>query len=386
MIIEIRGTGCHNKGAQLMAYAILQHFRQPAVTCPPQFVVTSHFGSYEIRAQLGLYTKLAATKMGRTKLLEWLMPPATRKRYGIMAAAEVDVILDASGFAFGDSWGPKAAERFAAELTQWKRPNRKLILLPQAIGPLTHPRLQRAFRQIQRQADLIFVRDRQSYTYIQALGGELERVKLAPDFTTVVKGIVPATYQPTARDLVIVPNERMLKDNSEAERASYIAFLLRAIAEGVQRGLRPVLLFHAEKDKAIAGPLLQGCHQLTIVTEEDPIYLKGIIGTAYLLVASRFHALINGLSQGVPAIGTSWSHKYPMLFADYGCPQALLSTQHSAALPALFDELTTPATRQSYLNHIQAHDCAIKKQVHAMWHEIDNLLGFAPETAQGYAP
>lgn len=379
MIIEIRGTGSHNKGAQLMAYAILQHFRQPATPCVPQFAVTPSFGSYELRAQLGFYTKLTATNIGRTKLLEWLMPPETRQRYGLVAAAEVDVILDASGFAFGDIWGSKAAERFAAQLAQWKRPNRKLILLPQAIGPLTNPRLQRAFRQIQRHADLIFVRDRQSYTYLQELGSDLERVKLAPDFTTVVKGIVPATYQPTERDLVIVPNKHMLKNNSEAERASYGAFLLRAIAEGVQRDLRPVLLFHAEKDKALAAPLLQGWPNLTVVTEEDPIYLKGIIGTAYLLVASRFHALINGLSQGIPVIGTSWSHKYPMLFADYGCPQALLATQNEAALPALFAELTTPATRQPYIDRIRAHACTLKKQVHAMWHEIDALISFSAE-------
>lgn len=377
MIIEIRGTGSHNKGAQLMAYAILQHFRQRALPCPPQFVVTPYFGSYELRAQLGLYTKVAATKIGRTQLLEWLMPAATRKRYGLIVAAEIDVILDASGFAFGDSWGPGAAERFAAQLKRWKMPNRKLVLLPQAIGPLTQPRLQRAFRQIQRQADLIFVRDQQSYSYLQALGGDLERVKLAPDFTMVVQGKVPPSYQPTARDLVIVPNERMLKESSEAERKSYLAFLLRAIEEGVKHDLRPVLLFHAEQDKALATPLLQGCHQLTIVTEEDPIYLKGIIGTAYLLVASRFHALINGLSQGVPAIGTSWSHKYPMLFADYGCPQVLLSTQDHAALPALFAELTTPATRQPYLQQLQARGCALKAQVHAMWREIDALLGIA---------
>lgn len=380
MIIEIRGTGCHNKGAQLMAYAILQHFRQPVPPCVPQFVVTPAFGSYELRAQLGFYTKLSATNIGRTKLLEWLLPPQARKRYGLVAAAEVDVILDASGFAFGDVWGPVATEKFAAQLTQWKQPNRKLILLPQAIGPLTQPRLQRAFRQLQRQADLIFVRDRQSYTYLQELGGDLERVKLAPDFTMVLKGVVPSTYQPTARDLVIVPNARMLHNTSAAERASYVAFLLRAIAEGVQRDLRPVLLFHAEKDKAMAAPLLQGWRNLTVVTEEDPIYLKGMIGTAYLLVASRFHALVNGLSQGVPVIGTSWSHKYPMLFADYGCPHALLSTQNSAALPALFDELTTPATRQAYLARLQTHDDALKAQVHAMWHEIDALIGFTAGT------
>lgn len=382
MIIEIRGTGCHNKGAQLMAYAILQHYRQQARPCPPQFVVTPYFGSYELRAQLGLYTKVTATKLGRTKLLEWLMPAETRKRYGLVLAAEVDVILDASGFAFGDSWGSGAAERFATQLNRWKRPNRKLVLLPQAIGPFTQPRLQRAFRQIQQQADLIFVRDRQSYHYLQELGGDLDRVKLAPDFTAVVNGVVPPSYQPTARDLMIVPNERMLKDSSEAERQNYIAFLLRAIDEGVKHNLRPVLLFHAEQDKAIAGPLLQSCHQLTIVTEEDPIYLKGIIGTAYLLVASRFHALINGLSQGVPAIGTSWSHKYPMLFADYGCPQALLSTQNEAALSALFAELTTPATRQPYLQRLQARGCAIKAQVHAMWHEIDAVLGIASRVCE----
>ncbi len=378
MIIEIRGTGSRNKGAQLMACAILQHFRQSATASPPRFVVTPSFGSYETRAKLELYSKLASTKIGRTKVLEWLMPSKTREQLGIILAAEIDVILDASGFAFGDKWGPKPAENFAAQLTQWKQPNRKLMLLPQAIGPLTTPRLQRAFRQIQAYADLIFVRDHQSYTYLQELGGDLDRVQLAPDFTLLVNGIVPPAYQPTARDLVIVPNLHMLENRGETARASYFTFLLRAIEEGIQRDLRPVLLFHDTQDRELAAPLLQGYPELTIITEEDPIYLKGIISTAYLLVASRFHALVNGLSQGVPVIGTSWSHKYPMLFEDYGCPQALLATQDCTALPALFDELTPSVSRQAYLNRIQTQDCVLKKQVPAMWHEIDTLIGFAP--------
>ncbi|MBX3011181.1 MAG: polysaccharide pyruvyl transferase family protein [Caldilineaceae bacterium] len=376
MIIEIRGTGCQNKGAQLMAYAILQHYRQATALNPPQVAVTPRFGSYEIRAQLGLYTKLDAPNLGRTKILQWMMSAKARKQYGFVTAAEVDVILDASGFAFGDIWGPQAAERLAAQISRWKRPPRKLILLPQAIGPLTQPRLQRAFRQIQRQADLIFVRDRQSYHYVQELGGDLERVKLAPDFTILVEGVLPPSYQPTTRDLLIIPNEQMLKKTPGAEGASYLAFLLRAITEGVQRGLRPVLLFHAIQDQQLAEALIKACPQLMLVIEADPLYLKGIIGTAHILVASRFHALVSGLSQGVPVIGTSWSHKYPMLFADYGCSPALLSTQKPEALPALFDELTTPATRQVYLARLHKHDRRLKAQARAMWQEIDALIGF----------
>ena len=43
-----------------------------------------------------------------------------------------------------------------------------------------------------------------------------------------------------------------------------------------------------------------------------------LTGCFDLLLASRFHALVFGFSQGVPAAALGWSHKYEELFSLFG--------------------------------------------------------------------
>ena len=42
------------------------------------------------------------------------------------------------------------------------------------------------------------------------------------------------------------------------------------------------------------------------------------MSTAYAVITARYHALANALNSGVPALSCSWSHKYEMLYKDYG--------------------------------------------------------------------
>jgi len=124
------------------------------------------------------------------------------------------------------------------------------------------------------------------------------------------------------------------------------------------------------------------------VTAEDPQELKGLLGAAQGVVGSRFHALVSALSQGIPSLGTGWSHKYEALFADYGvedqlltldCPEATLAE----SLDRLLDLERNGAQRQA----LTARSNALKAQSAAFWDQVferlDPVLGKTPGSTPG---
>src|SRR5690606_30076167 len=112
-----------------------------------------------------------------------------------------------------------------------------------------------------------------------------------------------------------------------------------------------------------------------VITEQNPRILKAIIGKARLVIGSRFHALVCALTQAVPAIASGWSHKYQALFEDYGCPQCLLDVfdppeRVRAALSYVLDE----PNRANLIDTLKKREEEIRKRVHIMWQEIDNVI------------
>ena len=50
--------------------------------------------------------------------------------------------------------------------------------------------------------------------------------------------------------------------------------------------------------------------RINIVQETDSLCIEGIIGASDGVIGSRYHGLVNALSQGVVALAVNWSHKY----------------------------------------------------------------------------
>lgn len=376
MIVEITGTSTRNKGAELMLVAIAEHLRE----CVPDatLVVTTGFGTYAERASYGLSSKLASTKLGRISMLTAIMPAALRRAYGMVTEPEIDVVIDASGFAFSDQLGARRVEQFATDVRRWKNQGKRVVLLPQALGPFETDRVRNAFNDILDRADLVFARDKVSYQHLQHLQPNHQNVRLAPDFTNLVTGEIPPGYEPQPRHACIVPNHRMVEKTTSREQAEYIPFLTKCIAELCKRDIAPLLLLHdTHTDEELVQPIQSAiATPIPVLRESNPRRLKGILGAAHVVVGSRFHALVGALSQAVPCIGAGWSHKYQMLFEDYDCPECLLSTDTPCdEIGVLVKQIANGSGRDKLVERLTAAGKEQVRSVHKMWAEVDTLLG-----------
>lgn len=333
MLIEIKGVQFVNKGAELMLHAIVQQIK---VLWPEaDIVLAPNVNSpYKARALLGAYQKLPLQK-GRFEWhsLGYSLSPRLRgwlkNRLGLVTEADIDLVLDASGFAYGDQWPASAITLLCAEIKRYAKAGKKYILLPQAFGPFSREHDKKLLAKTLPLATLVCARDEQSVQHLTALMGKSKNLVCFPDFTNLVQAVTPDYYQHGEQKVVFIPNNNMLgQHNLHSDWPSYyISVLVRLVSIVRAQGYTPVFLNHeGVQDARLCQDIvrLAGGH-ITIISEPDPLKVKGIIGASKALVCSRFHGCVSALAQGIPCLGTSWSHKYEQLFADYGCPEALLT-------------------------------------------------------------
>ncbi|WP_035601148.1 polysaccharide pyruvyl transferase family protein [Haloferula sp. BvORR071] len=374
LTVEIHGTGTHNRGAELMAIAIAERLRAsfPGV----RLVVPPGFGDFEARARYGFWTTWEFSKRWQSRLSAASIrrySPGIEEAAGIVDPATIDVVLDASGFSFSDKWGPKGARHLHRKMTRTARAGKPLLLLPQAFGPFTDPETAKATRQLCGRASLVCARDSRSREELLALG-TLPTLRVYPDFTIGIRPLHPASLRIPKSFSAIVPNQRMV-DKGEAGD-TYLAFLLRSARSLERRGLNPVFLLHdANDDRKVVAALKERGLTLPVIEHEDARVLKAILAKASLVIGSRFHALVSTLSQGLPAIAVGWSHKYPQLYQDFGCPDLLIDElDNEVLLEATIDKLCSPEERGGYQERLTQAANRIKQRNDAMWGEVEKLI------------
>jgi len=372
MTVLITGVNRWNKGAELMMLAVCQHLRGASEKI--QICVESSFGSYEDRALYGARLYPGEITLGRTSLSLSIMPKSFREFVGIVGDDSIDVVLDASGFAFGDQHPPARVRTFARRVSRWKSAGIKIILLPQALGPFEKGEIRSAMEKILSDADMIFARDSTSQNHLSSLRGFGGHVHLAPDFTNLVNPPVTSQSLPD-RSVLIVPNERMIeKSNASNARETYIQFLTDAVAAVKEANARPIILVHGIDDIELASEMARA-QDVSVIREDSPSGIKALIAHSDAIIASRFHALVSGLSQAIPCIATSWSHKYKALMADYGSEDLLLSMDADRGAISRALAVCIGPERSNHLAILKEAAGRQKRLTAEMWTRIDNLIG-----------
>jgi polysaccharide pyruvyl transferase WcaK-like protein len=374
MIIEITGTSTRNKGAELMLAAITKELG----SCPKiELAVDSNFGTYQDRARYGLWQKIRIERIGRSKIGFSLLPHSFRQSSGMTTEAKIGGIIDASGFAFGDQLPVATAERFARNCARWKSQGKRIVLLPQALGPFQTKPARRAFLNIVRHADLIHARDQDSISFaIDAAPDHTGKFKLAPDITIGVSGVPVLNVNFPKPTMLLVPNIRMMDRTKKFQANSYIPFLNRCINASRKAGLNPIILIHDDGEDENLLNAIQNMQKqnLPVIHETDPLRLKGIISLATLVIGSRFHALLGALSSGVPVVAAGWSHKYKRLLEDFNCEHLTLNVDAPESEISHCIMTAVGPNRDLILRSLSSAKIRAIKKIDQMWIQVKKVF------------
>ncbi|MDN7126968.1 polysaccharide pyruvyl transferase family protein [Pseudidiomarina sp. 1APR75-33.1] len=369
--VEVKGISFANKGAELMLHAIIAQFAERGVDA--RFVVEPT-GPYDRRAAFGLWQKsrYIRKRMNLLAPVSWL-PQRLRHMFGILNENELDLILDASGFAFGDQWSHLIAwDRLGSSTARLRQQGIPVIVLPQALGPFTEAASAKAFAPVLEHANLVYARDDQSLSFCQQLSKDTSNLKRCPDFTNLIKGLPAAEFDSEQHQTCFIPNSKMLEKRKDGDR--YVDFMVAAIRAAQDAEAKPFILIHeADADRRLTAKIqAQLATPVPVLDPGHALKIKWIIGQSRSVISSRFHGLVSALSQGVPVLATGWSHKYHELLADYGCAGQLIDIAdgHSDALQALQRLMSDNELHQQLQATIVAQGQWQREAVTQMWNEV----------------
>ncbi len=380
LIVEAKGADFVNRGGELMLMAALARLHRMNIEFT---LVIEPRANANFRAiqSIGAALKLPFRFKGLDiSSLSYLIPRSLRRylqsHYGIYLEADIDVILDMSGFAYGDQWPARSLRNLCREIQRFRKKGKKVILLPQALGPFDNTSPQNLARKSLPLANLVFPRDKISFEHLTKLCGASESFVCCPDFTAEV---VMVDEQPITRQeadktgtFLLIPNFNMLSQTAEGSfsQAGYKELFSTLAVLGKEAGYTPILLNHEGNRDAELCRQIQALipFEIEMIAPESGMAIKKIIASSSMVLSSRYHACVSALSQGVPCLGTSWSHKYETLYSEYGVPQWLLRQNTPATeLSRLLEQCGTP----DQLVKLRQHSAQVNQKIDDMWNRVE---------------
>lgn len=377
MKIVLSGVETNNKGAELMLYAILQEIERrfpDAEVYLPYYRIAQ--GTKYVHTNLKFRTTPWSAIVAKLRVPVILYKlKLYNESQAIIAETSIvkdaDWFIDGSGFAFGDQWNIKDSRirDWELKLQALHDSGCKVVFLPQAFGPVEKEGTKKAFTMLNKYANLIMPREQVSYDYVRASGLiDMNKVKKFTDFTSLVEGVFPEKYSQLRNGICIIPNMQMIR-MGKITYEDYIKLLSALVNEGKRSGLPIYLLNHEGKqDEELCIKCKESIGgDIEAVTGLNALEVKGLIGTAKIVITSRFHGLASALNSGVPSLATSWSHKYEELFRDYGLEGYVLPLNDIEKAVERVGELLDEKENQRLRNHLAQQIPLIKAQTKEMW-------------------
>lgn len=378
MKVEVKGVNFINKGAELMLRSVLNEFEERNVEA--KFCINLKDISLAppdlkyLRFYPWRYSKKIPFLGKSLNFLFEILKIKSFKGHKVITRKEIDVILDASGFAYSEQWGPEYAEVMAQYYEEAKSRGQKVILLPQAFGPFESKRMKEAMRRIINVADLIFARDNISFESLKSLKDNTNNIFQCPDFTIKMKTYTDKESDRYRNKVCIIPNYRMVDMRAGSK---YLDFLDSLATYLTNINLEYYFLIHeSDKDRLLVEKLQERRNEkLQIVIEDSPVKIKQIIGSSKFVVGSRFHGIVGALTQNIPTIATGWSHKYKMLYKEYNLEDFYINDlSNTEKLETLINELSVRNKYGRIEEKLKVNNQRVLEQVNDMWEKSFSLI------------
>lgn len=382
MKIVLSGVETHNKGAELMLYAILQEIerRYPAATVylPVDGV---RQGKKYIETSLKLKYKPVDFWFRIAQRCRW---NGLMYRLGWLNMMVLDVwsvknseyFIDGSGLLFSDQQKLSEIEvlRWEKLLSRQKKEKTKIIFLPQAFGPIEKAQTKSAIKILDQYADVVMPREQTSYDYLADSGLiNVRKLHRFSDFTSLVHSECPSAYRHLEGQVCIIPNKRMV-DKKIIKWEDYLRLLRRMVETVYAQGKKAYLLNHEGiGDELIAKRISNALpYPVEVVTGLNALDTKGVISVSYAVISSRFHGVASALNTCVPCLATSWNHKYAALFKDYGLNDCVLPITNEETCLSMIKTILEPKENIRIRKSLLAIQPEIQQQTREMWSIIWN--------------
>jgi colanic acid/amylovoran biosynthesis protein len=386
MKILIIGGQFHNKGAYLMVMTVIKKLKE--LISNSEIVMSNYLTLPEnLQDENIKLLKLPLLHVGyeHKQLKKYLKYGPLVNLYkgfpkGEIALKDIDVIVDIAGFAYGDLWGTNPLINLNYLLYEVMGNNVKYIVLPQAFGPFEKPGMGEQVKKMIARANLIFARDRISKSYLTDLAlDNVDKIQQAPDITLNFKDEVKEVDLPNEDAYCcIVPNERMLDKGDSTWQGTYADILEKIIKQIESSDLKVLLMVHdsTSGDAKIAKALHERINApyCKLIEIADPIEIKKVIANSKFLVGSRFHSLASALSSNVPSLAMGWSHKYQMLFEEYGQDDYVFDMPETTAILTKVAQLQSDDANIKIRNKLIGMNERIVEKNRQMWQVIGEEL------------
>lgn len=285
--------------------------------------------------------------------------PGHRVTPNALTSPEVKAILFCNGYIFGGHWPHEWMQHLLEDFSLAKKNGKKVVLMPQSFGPFDRSWQPDLMNEIAQSVDIIFARDEKSVEFLQSTLTDPSNVVGLCDYTPILND--QTVRQPQKNMLAVVPNIKIWEMFGEEALQTYIN-ALHSIAEQIHResGAQPVLVEHTRgKDERI----LKALESRGFKREpkfKSAMAARSFIGASRFVLSSRFHGVMNGLSQSIPSVAIGWSHKYDELMRRFGCTR--------------FNLRYDVANAQGIVSEFLAAEDELKIQLSTKTEEIRNLL------------